>query len=353
MRRLLGTKEELLLLGVSIAGLVVAGVAVRRAEPPDPELWLATAVALGVAGASAFAFALGVVARRVASAAEDDELESARGIISAIPDGLLLVRDGRVQSVNRRLCELLGFDRAELVGHAQPFPFWPPEHRHELEAWHAALERRSELQGELTLRRRDGQRVHVVVAGRSAESDGAGSPHVLTVRDVSASRRREHRLAELCGRDPQTGLLDLREFEEQLGAAVRRAISHREPLALVLVELGVDGHAGAGVFGRPEGLVAVEQLRALVRADDVLARTGEDELAWVLPDTDMHGGVGAVARARAALATLPGVALTVGICDLETAGDPLALCAFADRALAEARNQGIGGTAQYSAAAAA
>lgn len=341
------TKEELLLLAVSVAGLAIAGLVVRRAAPPDIELWLATAVALGVAGASAFAFWLGGAARRTALGAENDELASARELLSAIPDGLLLVHDGRVRSVNRRLCELLGFERAELVGQGQPFPFWPPEHRHELEAWHAGLEQRSELEGEVTFRRRDGQRLHVVVAGRRVEGGGEGSRHVVTVRDVSVTRRRERRLAELCGRDPHTGLFDHREFEELLGSAVRRAISYREPLALVLAEVSVDGHAGAGVFGRPEALVAVERLRALVRADDVLARTGEGELAWVLPDTDMHGGVGAVARARTALASLPGVALTVGICDLAAAGDPFALCAFADRALAEARHQGVGGTAQY------
>ena len=101
------------------------------------------------------------------------------------------------------------------------------------------------------------------------------------------------------------------------------------------------------MFLRPEGLVAVERLRALVRAGDELARTRENEIAWVLPGADAHAGVGAVARARAALAELGGVTLTVGICDLATAGDVLALYAFADRALSVARAQGAGGTAQY------
>ena len=87
----------------------------------------------------------------------------------------------------------------------------------------------------------------------------------------------------------------------------------------------------------------------LLRVDDEIARTGEGELAWILHDTDAHGGVGAVARARTDLAALEGIALTVGICDLETAGDALALYAYADRALATARRQGVGGTAQYTA----
>jgi PAS domain S-box-containing protein len=308
---------------------------------------------LGVAGAAALAYRLARAARNAVARGADAELSAARELLSAIPDGLLLVQDGRIRSVNRRLCELLGFERAELVGAGHPFPFWPPELRHELEAWHEELERHAELDGELTFRRRNGERMHVAVAGRRVRDDGRPPRQVLTVRDMSSSRRRERRLAELCGRDPETGLRDHLEFEALLGGAVRRATAYGETLTLVLLELSVDGHAGAGVFGRPGALVAVERLQELSRVDDVLARTGDGELAWILPHTDVHGGVGAVARARTALASLSDVGLTAGICDLATAGDPLALCAFADRALIDARQQGVGGTAQYRPAAAA
>jgi hypothetical protein len=128
---------------------------------------------------------------------------------------------------------------------------------------------------------------------------------------------------------------------------VRRAIAGDENVTLVLAEMGLDGGVGGGVLQRPEGLVAVERLRSLARAGDELARTRENEIAWILPGTDAHGGIGAVARARTALAELGRVTLTVGICDLTTAGDLFALYAFADRALAVARTQGPGGTAEY------
>lgn len=343
------TTEQAVLLAAAVVVAVaaaVAGLSAGGALPQDPGYWLVP-VALGVAGASAVACWLAHVARRAPSETENDELAVARGLLSAIPDGLVLVQDGRVRSVNRRLCDLLGFERAELVGQEQPFPFWPPEHHHELAGWHARLEREEEVEGELTFRRSNGERLRVVVAGRRVVVAGRGPLQVLTVRDVSTTYRRERRLAELCGRDPQTGLSDHREFETLLAAAVRRGIASGEPLTLVLVEVSVGDHTGAGVFGRPEALVAVERLHELTRVDDILARTGESELAWILPDTDVHGGVGAVARARGALASLPGLTLTVGICDLATAGDALTLCAFADRALVDAREQGPGGTALY------
>jgi PAS domain S-box-containing protein len=345
--------DELLLLVAAVGGVAIAALSARDVVPTDIGPSLGAAVSLGVAGAAAFAYWLSRAARGAVARGEDGELAAARELLSAIPDGLLLVQDSRVRSVNRRACELLGFDRAQLVGERQPFPFWPPELRHELESWHEALERHGELEGELTFRRRNGERVHVTVAGRRVP-DGNGPPrHVLTVRDMSSSRRRERRLAELCGRDPETGLHDHLEFDQLLGSAVRRATAYGEALTLVLLELHIDGRAGAGVFGRPGALVAVERLQELSRVDDVLARTGESEVAWILPGTDAHGGVGAVARARTALASLPEVELTAGICDLATAGDPLALCAFADRALVDAREQGVGGTAQYRPATAA
>ena len=178
------TKEELLLLAASVAGIAIAGVSAREAVLID----IGRSSVLPRRSASPVhpRSPTGSAAPRVASSSrEDAELTAARELLSAIPDGLMLVQDGRVRSVNRRLCELLGFERAELVGEGQPFSFWPPELRHELEAWHEDLERRGELEGELTLRRRDGERVHVAVAGRRVPDDSGSLRHVLTVRDMS------------------------------------------------------------------------------------------------------------------------------------------------------------------------
>lgn len=341
------TKEEVLLLGVAASAAVVAVVSARDAEPPRVGLWVASATALALALAALFALWLAGHARRVVDETLFGEWDAARTLLSAVPDGLLVLDDGHVSSVNRRLCELLGFEREELLGTAAPLPFWPPEHRHEIEAWHSQLAASGEDDTELTFRHRDGSRLRVLVAGRTLPAPSGAPRQLVTVRDVSANHRRERRLLELSSRDPDTGLLNHGEFEERLGNAVRRALGGGENVALVLAELEVDGGAESGVLLRPEGLVAVERLRALVRAGDELARTRENEIAWILPGADAHAGVGAVARARAALAALDRVTLTVGICDLAAAGDALALYAFADRALSAARAQGPGGTAQY------
>ena len=70
---------------------------------------------------------------------------------------------------------------------AAPFPFWPPEHRHEIEAWHADLDARGELASELTFRRRQGDRVRVLVSGRVVDDAG---------RQPAPPRHRSRRLRE-------------------------------------------------------------------------------------------------------------------------------------------------------------
>lgn len=346
--RVARAKDHALLLAISVSGVVLAVLSLHEAAPSDLEVRMATATALTLGLAAAFA--LWLRARcRVAAERLHGEWDAARTLLAAIPDGLFVIHDGDIRSVNRPLCELVGFDEDELLGATVPYPFWPPEHRHEIEAWHSELETRGEVDGELTLRHRDGGRIRVIASGRSVSDEEGRSQRLVTVRDVSAGYRRELRLAELASRDGETGLLNRVEFEKRLGDAVRRSLATGSNVTVVLAEPTAGGLTGPGVFRRPEALVAVQRLCALLRADDEIARTGEGELAWILHDTDAHGGVGAVARARTDLAALEGIALTVGICDLETAGDALALYAYADRALEAARRQGVGGTAQHTA----
>src|SRR5262249_52425254 len=150
----------------------------------------------------------------------------ARQVLAAVPEGLLLLGQGeRLLSVNTSFCDLLGFERDELVGCAAPFPFWPPEHRHEIERWHDALPSGDQQPGQLVFSHRSGPRIPVLVAGGRIAIGSSEPIHVLSVRDVSLSHRREQRLRELSSRDPETALLNERGFEEWLRETVRKAIA--------------------------------------------------------------------------------------------------------------------------------
>ena len=339
--------ENLVLLGVAATAAAIV-YAVVQARPTEPQLWLASAAAFGLA-LVAIVVVLLRSARRARETSADGDRDSSRSVLAALPDGVVLVRGRQLASVNRAFCELLGFERAELVGRTMPFPFWPPERWHEIEQWHAELERQGELAAELTFCDRSGGRRRVALAGRIVRDPEGAARQLVTVRDVSDRHRRELRLAELSARDPETGLLHRDEFEGRLGQATRRATQSGAPLAVVLGRLELEGGAS---LARPEALIAVDRLQRTLRAGDELARTGPCELAWILPDTDASGAAEAVTRWRRELADIDLVELTAGVCDLAAAdGNPVALYALADRALAAARARGPGATERYAPAA--
>jgi PAS domain S-box-containing protein len=315
--------------------------------PESLGLWLATSAALGLALATTFAYWLGGAARRAVHDTLFGEWDAARQMLVALPEGLLVVHEGRIRSVNRRLCEMLGFERDELLGAVPPFPFWAPEHRHEIEAWFDELEQLGQGSAALTFRHADGERLRVLVSGQTFSTRTGAQRRLVAIRDVTADHRRERRLAEIASRDPDTGLLNQEELERRLAEAVRRAVSTGGNVTVVLASISLGGKGGGDGLRRPDALLAVDRLSATLRSGDLLGRTAQGELAWILPDTDMHGGVGAVARARTELACLEGVALTVGICDLATARDGLAVYAFAGHALDVALRRGVGATVQY------
>jgi PAS domain S-box-containing protein len=338
-------------------GAVVAGLGLPGAILATWASGLVAARQLAVWGlpasaAAAAACALGVI---VLQARERRALEqrlrtleaSAAALFSALPDGLAVVRHREVVAVNERLCELLGHPAGALVGAAYPFPHVAPEHRHELEAWVATLQEEGYAEGTLVLCDAAGGRVAVEAAGRAVdESDGLGPGHVVTVRDVSASRRHVARVTALATYDPQTGLLNQRGFQERLAEEVRRAGLSGESLSVALLAVNE-------TFAESDLADAIHAIATQVRVEEHLARTRDDEIAWILCNTDSAGASAAVARLRTDLARgaaaleARGFQLTAGICDLDAAEDAASLYALAGRALAHAVRTRAGTTECY------
>jgi len=121
------------------------------------------------------------------------------------------------------------------------------------------------------------------------------------------------------------------EFEERLAAEVDRSQRFRRALAVVMLRLaGADDAIDA----------AVERIARAVRAMDLVADYGGDELAIILPEAD--GGAAAdTARALAAAARAVGVAVHAGAAAYPIDGDDAdGLVAAARSALRRARVTG-------------
>jgi diguanylate cyclase (GGDEF)-like protein/PAS domain S-box-containing protein len=226
-------------------------------------------------------------------------------VLEAIPDGLVVADDERIVEVNPALTEITGFEREELIGAKLPFPFFPPEETGRMLRFMRELRATGRGEVELTLMRHDGSRFAGSVSAGTARAGDEVVARVLTVRDISRTRQRELRLAELAAKDELTGLLNKRSFLVNLAGEVARARRHERSLSLAILDLdGFKRVNDAG--GHPAGdrvlAEAAGRLGALVRTGEHLARVGGDEFGWILPETDADGASTAVARARSAIA---------------------------------------------------
>jgi diguanylate cyclase (GGDEF)-like protein len=121
----------------------------------------------------------------------------------------------------------------------------------------------------------------------------------VRVADLEAELRARTRL------DPCTALLTLDAFRDDAAAALRRAARDGRPVALAVVD--IDGfralNASAGAGAGDAALAAVaSRLRRLVRAGDLIARTGADEIAVLMPGTGLEGARACCERLIDALA---------------------------------------------------
>ena len=106
--------------------------------------------------------------------------------------------------------------------------------------------------------------------------------------------------------DGLTGVHNKRYFIEQLDREISRASRHERPLSMVMADID-HFKAVNDEFGHLAGdhvLKEVAQLaKTRLRPDDVLARYGGEELAIILPETELGGGLLIADELRRMIAT--------------------------------------------------
>ncbi len=154
--------------------------------------------------------------------------------------------------------------------------------------------------------------------------------------------------------DGLTGLLNRRSFDERFVELVAFSSRHREPLALLMLD--IDRFKSINdEFGHPAGDVAIrlvaDRIRRVLRLGDLAFRYGGEEFAALLRKCDAIGGLGVYDRLKDELRKAP-VELGSGTSRLLTISGGLAtmesansfrderLVARADAALYAAKNAG-------------
>ncbi|MEJ7824151.1 MAG: diguanylate cyclase [Solirubrobacteraceae bacterium] len=154
--------------------------------------------------------------------------------------------------------------------------------------------------------------------------------------------------------DDLTGLSNRRAFDDAIAGEVERAKRFGSTLGLVLLDLDDFKHVN-DTYGHPQGDVVLREVARVLRDSsreiDHPARYGGEELALVLPGTDLDGAVNLAERVRERIEALniprlngAGAIRVTASCGVaavpQTAADHGALIAAADQALYQAKRSG-------------
>lgn len=153
--------------------------------------------------------------------------------------------------------------------------------------------------------------------------------------------------------DELTGLVNHRQFQEQLSREVARAHRYKRQLSLLMIDIDHFKRVN-DMFGHQQGdavlRVVADALHSMSRETDTPARYGGEELTVILPDTNAEGAYQAAESIREAVNSLSlvnsdgsRITLTVSIGVAELAKDittPADLIAVADAAMYHAKRSG-------------
>ena len=271
--------------------------------------------------------------------------------------------DGRFVHVNRRLCDMLGYTRDELL----QLSVRQVSHPEDILATEKNMQRLS--RGEIdsfTAEKRYLRKnrtpiwVHLTVASRRG-IDGRRLHDISIVEDITERKEAQSRVQYLATHDEMTGLANRTLFNELIEHAVARERRENGRFAVLYIDLDrfkiindTLGHEAGDQLLQD----MASRLKANVRGSDVLARLGGDEFVLLATQVPDRPTAALIARKLLLLALKPveiagqqcRVTASIGIAMFpDDATDATALMKAADMAMYRAKEEGKNGFQFYSA----
>lgn len=207
--------------------------------------------------------------------------ETYRLLVEEALVGVYLVQDDRLVFGNRKLADLFGYSREEMLSLPSVMALITPEYRDVVRE-----SMRQRLEGEVTVTEytvhgltKEGRILQLDVRSVRAEHDGR--PAVLgTMVDITGRKQLEDTLRTLALVDDLTGLYNRRGFVTLADRQLR--LARRKHQSLILIAADIDdlkvindrfGHA----VGDQALVAAAGILRQTYREADIIARLGGDE----------------------------------------------------------------------------
>lgn len=299
-----------------------------------------------------------------------------RYMVDASPDLIYMVEpEGRFTFVNNRACQMLGYDRRELIGqhysilvHEEDFA----------RARYAFNERRSgdrasrDVELRMTCRSKPDQAddvdetslvVSLNAVGMHLDHVEQGRPTYIgtygIARDITARKQAEAVILHQAYHDVLTNLPNRLLFQDRLGQALLQSRRNGTELAAMFIDLDRFKHVN-DTLGHDQGdallLQVTARLKSCLRKGDTLARQGGDEFTVVLPDLHVRDDARRVAdkflESLNRLFDLGGnevhISASIGIAVYPHDGDTInELMRRADVAMYHIKGQGKNGQAFY------
>ena len=217
-------------------------------------------------------------------------------------DGILILdrESNQILEVNPRFLAMLGYRREELVGvTALERALWAD--LQDRERWQRTLDETAHCRDfEASFRKKDGQRIWVMLSASTIEIDHAICTIVIA-RDITSAKAAENEIHTLAFYDSLTGLPNRRRLLDQLEKTLASNLVLQSQRALLFVDLD-NFKVLNDTLGHPMGDLMLREvalrIAGAVRETDLVARRGGDEFVVML---DRLNGDAAVASEQARL----------------------------------------------------
>ena len=209
--------------------------------------------------------------------------------------------DGRWLMVNNKLCEIVGYSRAELLN----MGFQDITHPEDLVTDWAIARRMTtgeldEQTREKRYRHKNGYYIWInLTSSMVRDADGNAKYYSTVVEDISRRKQIEEELLHLANHDALTSLPNRSLLLDRLGQALVFAGRSKGQVAVMLIDLdrfkNINDSLGHDV-GDKIIVEMARRLSACVRPGDTIARLGGDEFVLIRPDVAREDAAATMAQ---------------------------------------------------------